>query len=175
VGALYAPTRTRWEEGGEYNFMGGMHELRLFWPRLNRRTVDAVRTGQADFALVVSPPVLFLLYQIEGAAAWSDAPYSWHLVPADRRVLPSPVGETEEARDLLQIVLVDAETGIVRALRVVSWSPSFTIAIRLAIAAQAERPWDPSAYHRRLSEIYAAAPTTEHLLRAATARTVGGA
>jgi protein-S-isoprenylcysteine O-methyltransferase Ste14 len=47
--------------------------------------------------------------------------YSWHLVPEADRTLPDPEGP--ETRALLQVVLVDAETGLVRVLRTVAVDP----------------------------------------------------
>jgi len=55
----------------------------------------------------------------------SDALYSWHLVPEGQRSLP-PAAESAQTRALLHVILVDADMGIVLAVRMVSFSPDFT-------------------------------------------------
>ena len=68
-----------------------------------------MRAGNAEFALLIYGLAIFFLYRFEKAIAWSDAPYSWHLVPADERQLPE-TPESAETRALLSVVLVDART-----------------------------------------------------------------
>lgn len=156
VGQPYLPGRTRWPAGADYNWRAGQHELRLFFSRLGDREVRDVRTREAEFGLYVEQPLIVLLYRFGASIPWSDAPYSIWLVPADQRALPDPVGEGAETRDLLTTFLVDADSGILRAIRVVSLSPAFTFALRLA------------ALYRRY-------PSSQALLKAATSRTKGGA
>jgi hypothetical protein len=69
--------------------------------------VQAVRKGECEFAVTVDGPVIFFLYRFGHAITWSDAPYSWHLVPEPQRSLPEV--ESEESGALLHVVLVDAE------------------------------------------------------------------
>jgi hypothetical protein len=103
----------------------------------------------------------------------SDAPYSWHLVPETEQALPDAEGP--ETRALLQVVLPDAQTGLVRVLRAVTFSPSFTRALHDAIRAQAFSPWPGRAvYYAALRDLYRRYATTGCLLRRAVARTVGG-
>lgn len=174
VGSAYLPGRTRYPEAVQYLYRAGGHEL-LFWLRSpTRDEVESIRRGQAWFALYVEQPLIVLLYRFDSAIDWSDAPFSIHLVPPDQRALPAALGEAEESRALLQIVLVDADTGIVRALRQLTWSPAFTAVVHAAIREQAAKPWDVAAYDRALAALYQRFPTSEALLRAAVARTEGG-
>jgi hypothetical protein len=158
----------------QYNFRDGAHELLLWLGSPSPAEVADIRQGEAEFALVVEPPVIVLLYRFGRSIRWSDAPYSWHRVPAGQRTLPEPLPEGEEGRALLQIVLVDAATGIVRALRAVTLAPAFTAALHLAIREQARQPWDSNAYDRALQRLYARYPTSEAMLAQAAARTTGG-
>lgn len=167
VGELYAPTRTRWPEAVDYNYRGGGgHELRLFWPRLSASNVQAVRTGSIELALYVEPPVIVLLYKIAGACDWSDQPFTIHLVPAAERQLP-----IAGSRALLTILLIDADTGILRVIRTITLAPALTTALHTAIAEQAAAPFDQDAYDHALAAIYRRHPTTRDLLRRATVRT----
>jgi hypothetical protein len=92
--------------------------------------------------------------------------------PAER-VPPPPHEETSPAsRAFVTIILVDAATGILRALRAIAYSPEFTRAIHEAIAGQAAAPFDAAAHAR-----WAAAAlrfTTDQLWDKTTVRCRGG-
>ncbi len=174
VGKPYIPGRTDWREGVEYNYRAGAHEMRMFFERPAVSEVEAVRKGECEFALAVEGPVIFLLYCFRPAIDWSDAPFSWHLVPEIERTLPQQEGN--ETRALLHVDLIEAKTGIVRALRVVTFSPEFTYALHNAIREQAASPWlGRDAYDAALRDAYRHYARSEDLLKRAVARTVGGA
>jgi hypothetical protein len=157
----------------DYNFRAGTHELRMFFRLPTRREVEAVRKGRCEFALAFEGPVIFLMYFFDPAIDWSDAPYCWHLVPEVERTLPQRGGP--ETRALLQANLVEAQSGLVRALRVVTFLPAFTRALHFAIREQAALPWlGREAYEEALASIYKRYPTSGDLLARAVARTVGG-
>ena len=173
VGKLFLPGKTTWPQGGGYAFRAGAHELHLFLPSPSVSEVRAVRTGVANFAIAVEPPIIFFLYRFARAIAWSRAPFSWHLVSEDQRALPES-GEPE-TRALLHIVLVDANTGLVRAHRLVAFAPTFTSALHDAIWAQAVVPWPGQLlYDAALAAIYCRFPAPEDLLAQALVRTEGG-
>lgn len=174
VGKPYIPGRRNWPENCEYNYRSGTHELRMFLRGLTGPEVMAIRRGECEFGLFVQEDIILLLYRFDAAVAWSDAPYSWHRVPEGQRDFPEPHG-SPEGRDTLQVILVDALTGIVRALRIVSFSPAFTMVLRSAIRDQAARPWPGAAeYDRQLKQIYNRY-TSEQIVARAIARTMGGA
>lgn len=75
--------------------------------------------------------VLFLLYELDGFAPWSDAPYSLGLTQG---MLPQPV--QPEGGALMQLTLVDAGTAIIRSLRVVSVSAGFCAELWRALGEQ---------------------------------------
>jgi hypothetical protein len=132
-----------------------------------------VTAGECSFSLVISGEVLFFLYRFAGIP-WSDALYSWHLVPEERRVLPS-AQDTDQARGLMQIILTDADTGIVQALRAVTLGVDFTRLLLGAIRVQAATPWCGRAeYDRQLAAVYRRYPTTDKLLVAAAVQSNGG-
>lgn len=174
VGKLYLPSRTRWPEAVEYNYDAAGHELRLFQTRLTPGEVLDVRRGRARFALVEKPPVIFLVWRLGEAWPWSDCPYSWWMVPDDRRQLPERMAGPE-TRALLQIPLVEANTGILKAIRVVSFAPDFSEALHAAIRRQANSlPLDQAVYDTALANLYRVYPDSTDLLRAAVVRCEGG-
>lgn len=173
VGKPYNPHIKHWPvECAHYTLRRGHHELLMFLARPTDREVESVRQGPAEFALYVEPPVLMLVYRFEPGLPWSDAPCSIHLVPPDERELPAAI-ETEETRALLRVLLIDAGTGILLAIRAVSLSPTFTSALHAAIRAQAVAEWDHLAYDAKLAAIRCRAEPAE-LARVAAVRCRGG-
>lgn len=173
VGERYPAMTFPVPEIGEYNYYEGGHELRLFWNSPSEREILAVRQGEARFALNVHGDVIFLLYRF-GDLPWSDAPFSYHLVPDDRKG-DIPETGSPESRALLLTILVDASTGTIHALRGLSLSPDFTRRLGAAIRRQATAPWPgPAAYNAQVREAYARFPDSANMAKAATARSRGG-
>jgi hypothetical protein len=176
VGSLYNLSRTSWPEASQYNYRAGQHELVLFFPAPSKGEVLDARKGDCEFALFVEAHAIFLLYRFGKSIQWSDAPFSYWLVPENERSLPDIEGNDRETRALLQVLLVDAATGILRVIRTVSFSPAFTRAIHQAIRDQAARPFlGQQPYDRWLVDVYRQYPTSTAMVRGAVARTKGGA
>jgi hypothetical protein len=150
VGKPYIEGRTRWEETADYNYRGGEHELRLFLKTPSAEEIEMIRFGLSRFALAVTGPVIWLAFKF-GDLPWSDASFNIHLVPDPERQPPPPLTR-EQGRALLNVILVDADTGIVQALRLVSFSPAFSNALHKAIQAQWETGWPgDDAYHLQIT------------------------
>lgn len=183
VGQLYSPTVRRWEEGVQYNFRSGSHELTLFFRNPTTNEVQAVERGRKEFALLLDGDVIVFLFHFFGANAnqkgipWSDCPYSWHLLPpTDRQVLPvSPAEMTPEMRAAMQVFLVNADTGILLAMRpLITLSHDFTVNLHQAILDQIARPFDKVRYDRQVRMLQARYQSHE-MVRHAIARCEGGA
>lgn len=178
VGESYLPNGGPIQERVEYNFRSGGHELLMSLANLSQKEVQAITQGSAEFALFVQGDMMLFLYRFGDAVPWSDAPYSWHLVPSEQRTLPSEISAAEGV--LLSIVLVEATTGIVKGIRVVSFSPEFSSSLHqamppraacpLGIALQALRPFPPD-YDEQLTAIYQRYQKSELLSTKAIART----
>jgi hypothetical protein len=161
-------------EGAEYAFRRGEHNLVLWLGSATRRELDDVERGECEFALVVENDVLFFLLRFGRSMPWWDAPFSWWLVPEGQRVLPPALDDGKPSAPL-HVVVVDAGTSIVRALRTVSLSPTFTGALHAAIRVQASRPWaGRDAFDRQIEEAHGRCPESRAMLSAAFARMRGG-
>ena len=149
VGQPYDPRRRSWPDGAaDYRFRCGAHELRIFLAAPTAEELAAVESGPVEFGLFAEAKGLCLVTRF-GRTLSFDTSYSWHRVDPAERVPPPPHEETSpEVRAMVTIILVDACTGLVRALRGVSYSPEFTRAIHRAIADQAASPLDPAAHER---------------------------
>lgn len=173
VGAPYNPTRRQWPECAQYNYRSGQHELVLFFDQPSEEEVEAVRAGACEFALVTQGIALALLWHF-APLPWGDAPYLYWKVPDGERLPPRWADSSSEDRALLTVILVDARTGIVQALRAVSWSPAFTVSVHLAIRRQIEAGLGPGCtiYDRDLERLLQR--PTAVLVTRASARTTGG-
>lgn len=169
VGEVYPGLSFPVPERNEYNYLDYGHELRLFFNSPTYDEVEAVKRGRAELALVVEGQIIFFLYRFSPGIPWSDAPYTIHLVPESRRQIP-----TESGKVLLTVVLSEAASGIVRAIRATTLSDDFTAALHEAIRDQAAENWDKAEYDRQLRIAYAENPTTETMLARAVETTGGG-
>jgi hypothetical protein len=157
-------------EGAEYAFRRGEHELVVRLGGITRRELEDVGRGECEFALAVENDVLFFLHRFGRSMAWSDAPFSWWLVPEAERV-PPPALQSTGPSALLQVALVDAATDIVRALRSVPMPPAFALALHRALRVQASRPWaGRDAFDRQVAEAHARYPESRRMLSAVFAR-----
>jgi hypothetical protein len=176
VGKLYNPARKMWPQTPQFNLRGGELELVLFFDSPTAAEVAAVHVSAAEFALYHDRDQVVLCYRFRPGVPWSDAPYSYHLIPeAERIPPPDPEKLGPETRALLHILLVNATGGEIRVLRAVTLSPEFTRSLYAAISTQAQLPWDKAWYDRRLAELYRRYSTTEALVQACQHRTKGGA
>jgi hypothetical protein len=173
VGRPYDSRRTTWPEGADFNYRGGEHELRIFLEGATPREIEAVRSGPVDFGFFSEPEGLFLITRF-GPSLSFDCSYSWHRVDPAERTLPPPSEETRpELRALCHIILVEATTGVILALRAVSFSPEFTRALHRAIADQAAGSFDPAA-HRQWADRMTRRFPTGQLWARCTTRCQGG-
>jgi hypothetical protein len=155
VGQPYDPGRRMWPEGAEYNFRAGEHELRIFLTRATAAEVAAVREGKIDFGLLIDLPELYIISRFFAPRDPArmvmsfDCSYSIHRVAKEERTPPPPSEEISPAlRALVLVILVEATTGVVLALRSMSYSPEFTRALHRAIADQLAMPYDRATHER---------------------------
>lgn len=174
VGQLLAPGVRHYDEIPEYNYRGaepgGYH--RLILPLRHPRSIEirAFKTGTAEFAFGLIGPALVFLYRFGPAIGWGDAFYTYHKLPAAEQTLPPVL--TGQQRALVECILVEANTGIVKALRVVSFSPDFSRLLHEAIRKQAAAPY-PADYDRQVRALMDKYDT-QQLLAQAQARCFGG-
>lgn len=159
VGKLYVEGKTFYPEAVEWNWTSKFHELRLFFHNPSSQEIQAVKKGKVEFGLVVGSGVLFLVFRFlpafkgQSGIHWSDAPYSYHMLPEELRELPEQ-DLSPTRRSVLLVVLVNASIGITLAIREVSLSPAFTQRLYQEIQKQAEFPFDQEKYDLQLQTIY---------------------
>lgn len=156
VGKSFVPCVIHWPQHAEYSVRDGGHELRLFWGSPPQAAITAILGAPCEFAVAHLGGVLFLLYGFEGGIDSSAAPYtpghtdqrrtgSTRTAPGSGPVAGAVAGpmassvvdaaaaEHDVLREVLSVYLVDADTGILRAMRTVSLSPSVSAALEDAL------------------------------------------
>lgn len=177
IGKLYVSGKTSWPEAMEYNFYGENHELRFFFKNPSNYEIEAIRKMPVQFGLFIRDEMIFLIYKFMDykklkPAIDGDCPFSIHLVPADKRSLPE-LPTTEEERVMLQILLIDADTGILKVIRAVSLSHQFSVALCSAIIEQSKKSM-PDNYDAKIQAIYRKYSDTESMMNHCIEKCSGG-
>ena len=136
IGKPLFEKRTELPEAIEYNYQSGDHTLLLSMKNLHPKEIEAVRCETVEFGLHCENEIVFLLYRFGEILPWSDSAFSWWNVAEEDRRVPAPQANPAE-RILLKIILAEAATGIVKAIRVTTFSPEFTEKLHEAIRRQA--------------------------------------
>ena len=165
--------RTELPESVEYNYQSGDHTLLLSMKNLQPKEIEAVREAEAEFGLYCENGIVFLLYRFGEILPWSDSAFSWWNVAEEDRQMPAPQTNPAE-RILLKIILVEAATGIVKAIRVTTFSPQFTEKLHDAIRQQAVgEEFSRNEFVNRSLQIYQKFTPTEFAANAIV-KTKGG-
>ena len=165
--------RTELPEAIEYNYQSGDHTLLLSMKNLHPKEIEAVREAEAEFGLYCENGIVFLLYRFGAHLPWSDSAFSWWNVAEEDRQIPAPQANPAE-RILLKIILVEAATGIVKAIRVTTFSPAFTERLHDAIRQQAkDEPFSRDEFVGRSLQIYKKFTPAEFAINAIV-KTKGG-
>lgn len=164
IGTPYAPGYTRFDEGSRYLYNQGAHELSLFWSQPSATEIAGFRDRPIEVALYPDAALALLLYRIDQICEWSDVAFHYQRVPETERELPEePTGE----RGRLRLFLVDCDTGLIVARRLVSLDKVMTQALRHTWHAQAGSHFDPLQYDLALQQIHARFPDSDALVRVA--------
>lgn len=154
IGKPLFENRNNLPEAIEYNYQAGDHTLLLSMKNLHPKEIEAVRETEAEFGLYCENGIVFLLYRFGEILPWSDSAFSWWNVAEEDRRIPAPP-ENPAERILLKIILVEAGSGIVKAIRVTTLSPQFTEKLHEAIRRQAmSEPFSRDEFVTRSLSIY---------------------
>lgn len=153
VGKRYLPDIHRWNESFEFNSsVSGGHELRVFMNLPEKHMVAAFERGWIMLGIGMIEQVIFLTFRIDGFCDMSDAPFSIHLLPSAEQLRPSLLPHGQRAT--LKLVLVDALTGVVRAIRMFKLSVPATAYLLESLHDQARMEFSESGYGAALASIY---------------------
>ena len=131
------------------------------------RDIQAFLNGATAFALFSEGSLLLVLFKIEDFLDWSDLAFTIHLA-GDETI------DEGDAYLPINLVLVDANTKIVKGLRIVTVSPDFRSKLAELIRKQASEPFDTLAYYRAIGRLYERYPAASDLLKQAVIIEQGG-
>jgi hypothetical protein len=151
---------TNWPEGTMFNVDAPGHWLIYFYSSPSRVEIQSIQQGDAQFGLFMADSVIFLLHQF-GEMPWNDSSYSIWLVAEEERRLPE---FSDHLHALLRVVMADTATGLVAALRALTFSAEFTKALHQAIHIQASLPWDKARHEQIIKDTYSKF-TTDGMVR----------
>ena len=154
-----------WPDGRfEYRYFGGHHLLQLCLGKLSERDIAAFVRGQVHVGFYLRQAVLFILFKIENLMDWSDQAFTFHLVaPEDRELLPHTPGTHQG----LSLVLVEAESGLVKGMRLVTYSKHASALLHRVLQQQLETPFDADRHAALVAEVYRQYPHSRLLAKAA--------
>lgn len=113
-----------------------IHELRFFQRRVSRLKLRSFYDDQIQLRLIELERILVLLHCLGQDFAWDYIDYSYHLDDPTERSIPP----TDLESATFRTTLIDAGSGIVKAVRLHDLSKDFTQALHNTIADQARSP-----------------------------------
>ena len=151
--------------GSRYDCRYGHHELILYHTPIDQAIIDAFNNATIQFATWPDPPVLWLLYHIDGYE-WADAPFTiYNIEPEGRFNEPLP---TPQARYTLTMLLVDADSSLIRAIRVATIPPRTSRIIHNSVEQQLRTPFDAQTFSDHVNRTYREHPYTESMIEHAS-------
>lgn len=145
VGKPFCAGGPCWPEGLHLRIGPCGLDVVLFFGEPTDGEIKAVTEGRIAIRLLTAPHSMLFLIRC-GDGPWMDAPFSVHRLPEEEHVCPPDPGEGYSW--MATLILVDAETGIVRSLRPLAMSRRFSCAILNAFEKQKALPVDDAAHVR---------------------------
>lgn len=149
VGESYDPARVVWPEGGAY-WVGpdDRHRLIIALPDLVEDERHSITATAGRIGVATSGPVMFCLWRF-WRFDWADCPYTVH------QQTPAPVLSESLGRLGLDVVLIEARTGKIAAIRAVELAAEVSQAIRAALRTQASLAFDEATFDLTIQRVYA--------------------
>jgi len=157
-------------EGAAYRYDRKGHELFRIVRGVDARLATAVADGPVEIALLIDGPLIVVCSKVAGALPWAGASFHWHRVRNSDRVLPTTAAATV-AGDRLELVLLEAIGGRVRATRSLELPVEFTRVLHEAILDQARYTYDPGEERRAMEALTRRCPNPDSLIGYASVKT----
>ncbi len=137
---------------------------------LPQQAIDAFCARDVQLALADEPPAIWLLFRFGEVMPWRYAPFNIHKLPEPLR--PDPVFFTKPEHCFgFYLHVLDADTGIVRGLRMLQLTPVFSRKLAELIQSQHLAEWKgQEEYERGIAEVRNRLPTGEAMLERAVCR-----
>lgn len=174
VGSPYHEGQRTWPETPHLRIAAdGLVEFVLFMASPTDAEITAVRHSELEFAWVDGRYLSFLVYRFNPGIPWSDCPYSTYFAQRAGTGGDPPASAEAGLHQVVHVILVDAATGIIKAMRMTTWPPDFVGHVAASMRRMREVPFTQLAHDRELNAFYQTY-TPEQMLARAGARCVGG-
>ena len=148
LGCPYEQPSEIYRQSFTYNIRYGHHEAALFIDYIEPSDVVRFNHHSIQFGYWWDKPVLWFLAKF-GTEPWSDTSFSMYRVqPPEARHIENL--NTPSTRYPITLILVEATTGIVTALRTATMSPEMSLEIFQIVTLQMELPANLERFDRRV-------------------------
>jgi hypothetical protein len=150
VGGLIDPNTKKFAESVKFDFDSSGGILYMFWGSPTNKEIRNCQKGTASFSLVEVDGVLFFLSRF-GDLKWQEAPYHVRLSQPFEVEKPTFTDGTGYA---LTVILVDADTGIIKALRMIGLPTGLSLKFIDAVERQLKESFNHAEYLSRVKGVY---------------------
>lgn len=149
VGKLFDEDVTRYREGCKFDITDSGAELYLYFNNVEKNEINDCKEGDLLFNFVKLDNIIFFIAKI-GNMQTLDCPFSIHL---SKNL--THIDYVKEGKGLaLTIYLIEANTGILKSIRLIGLNSKFSYNLVDTIKEQGNEKFDISEYDYNLSEIY---------------------
>ena len=156
VGNLFKEGVNHYPEGARFDISDDGCNLSLYFSRPTDKEINLIKTSSIKVGCYMEDEVIMMLFKFENMN-WMDAPYSIHL-SKNLRYLPDLLSNEGYQ---LNVYLIDARTGILKAKRVVNLKDTFSKSLKRIIEKQKEIPFNKHQYAIKIGDIYSKYSTKE--------------
>lgn len=147
VGKLFKEGVIRYSEGIRFDITDSGCNLMLYFNEPDSAEIECVQRGEVRYGYYKENNVIMLLFKF-GTLQWIDAPYSIHL--------SKNLTELQEIKEgfgfAVNVYLIDARTGVLKAIRLISFSTRFSQMLKSDIENQKELTFEN--FDLNLNNIY---------------------
>lgn len=166
VGEPFAPGVTYvGVERFEYRYTNGTHLLQYIMGGITEREINAFKHGVMHVGLYARGDSAFFLFRIQDLYDWSDQAFSINALPEDAREIPNAGPGANKI--VLSMVLVDADSGLVRALRAVTYSAHMSELFERLLRRQVLNNLTAEQHQLNVEATYRQFPHSRDLVRSA--------
>ena len=162
VGMMYEEGLSDYDEEIRFDVTpSGLLVLSLFFNKTTSKEIETITSARLELGFYErrEEGVIFFLAKFAGMTGM-DAAYSVHLSSNPDSL------EIKDSGVELQIVLVNAKKGDVRAVRTVDLPDRFSKKLKRALEEQKAKPWDAVKYYQAVGSIYDNLTTKDLVKRA---------
>jgi len=138
-------------QGSVFEFNSKGCFLLISYSLMTKDEIRSFYTGDAEFNIETHDNIIFFWKRIKGLRGWSYSAYSYHLVDSKLRPPLENIGEDKGLK--VEMILVDANIGIVIAIREVELTPKLSSNLIRETRRQSEKEFDKNSYYLNLAKI----------------------